>query len=128
MNSILAWFITFNFVNISWVFFRAKEWDDALKVLKGMAGFSGVLNEYAFKQYMLNGSLGSKNIFSTINGDSYTIKYLIVASIIVFFLKNSNEYINNMKFNLPNLLFYALITLTAILYLNNMGEFLYFNF
>ncbi|MDH4945508.1 MBOAT family protein, partial [Sulfurimonas sp. C5] len=33
MNSILAWFITFNFINIAWVFFRAKEWDDAIKVL-----------------------------------------------------------------------------------------------
>ena len=36
MNTILAWFITFNFVNIAWIFFRAKEWDDAIKVLKGM--------------------------------------------------------------------------------------------
>ena len=36
LNKFVAWFITFNFVNIAWVFFRAKEWDDALKVLKGM--------------------------------------------------------------------------------------------
>ncbi len=41
MNSILAWVITFNFINISWVFFRAKEWDDALKVISGMFGLSG---------------------------------------------------------------------------------------
>jgi len=32
----LAWLITFNFVNIAWVFFRAKEWDDAIKVLGNM--------------------------------------------------------------------------------------------
>ncbi len=38
LNSILGWFITFNFINISWVFFRAEEWNDALKVLKGMLG------------------------------------------------------------------------------------------
>jgi len=31
-----AWFITFNFINITWVFFRAKEWGDAVKVLDGM--------------------------------------------------------------------------------------------
>ena len=29
-----AWFITFNFINISWVFFRAREWEDAIKVTK----------------------------------------------------------------------------------------------
>ena len=43
MNKFLAWFITFNFINITWVFFRAKEWDDALKVLKGMFGLSGIV-------------------------------------------------------------------------------------
>ncbi|HIP44808.1 MAG TPA: MBOAT family protein, partial [Sulfurospirillum arcachonense] len=42
LPTVLAWFITFNFVNISWVFFRAKEWEDAIKVLKGMFGFTGV--------------------------------------------------------------------------------------
>jgi D-alanyl-lipoteichoic acid acyltransferase DltB (MBOAT superfamily) len=37
---LLGWFVTFNFINIAWVFFRAKNFDDALKVLKGM--FTGV--------------------------------------------------------------------------------------
>ncbi len=43
MNSVLAWFITFNFVNIAWVFFRAKEWEDAVKVLSGMLGLDGIV-------------------------------------------------------------------------------------
>ena len=38
----LAWFITFNFISITWVFFRAKEWEDAMKVLGGMLGFGGI--------------------------------------------------------------------------------------
>ena len=37
-NKFLAWFITFNFVNVTWIFFRANEWNDAIKVLKGMTG------------------------------------------------------------------------------------------
>ena len=128
MNSILAWFITFNFINIAWIFFRAKEWDDAIKVLGGMFGGNGILNENAYKIYLLDGSLSSKNIFSTINGDSYTVKYFIISFLVIFILKNSNEYIKTLKFNFLNVLFYCLITTTAILYLNNMGEFLYFNF
>ncbi len=36
MPKFLAWLITFNFINIAWVFFRAKEWNDAIKVLRGM--------------------------------------------------------------------------------------------
>lgn len=41
MNRILAWAVTFNFINISWVFFRAKEWEDAIKVTRGMLGLDG---------------------------------------------------------------------------------------
>ncbi len=36
LHPIIAWFITFNFVNFAWVFFRANTWNDAIKVLKGM--------------------------------------------------------------------------------------------
>lgn len=43
MNKYLAWFITFNFVNITWIFFRAKQWDDALKVLTGMFELKGII-------------------------------------------------------------------------------------
>ena len=39
----LAWLITFNFINIAWVFFRAKEWDDALKVLGGMFSLNDIV-------------------------------------------------------------------------------------
>jgi D-alanyl-lipoteichoic acid acyltransferase DltB (MBOAT superfamily) len=44
MYSWLAWFITFNFINIAWVFFRAKEWDDAIKVLTGMFSIPTVIS------------------------------------------------------------------------------------
>jgi D-alanyl-lipoteichoic acid acyltransferase DltB (MBOAT superfamily) len=43
LNTVVGWIITFNFVNMAWVFFRAKEWDDAIKVLKGMFGFTDIV-------------------------------------------------------------------------------------
>ncbi|QHC96983.1 MULTISPECIES: MBOAT family O-acyltransferase [unclassified Pseudomonas] len=36
MSPILGWFLTFMFVNVTWVFFRAKTMDDAMRVLSGM--------------------------------------------------------------------------------------------
>ncbi|UBM26571.1 MBOAT family protein [Pseudomonas sp. p1(2021b)] len=39
----IAWFITFNFVNIAWVFFRAPEWSVAKSILSGMTDFQGAL-------------------------------------------------------------------------------------
>lgn len=40
----MAWMITFNFVNIAWIFFRAKSFSSALKVLKAM--FEGPIIEH----------------------------------------------------------------------------------
>ena len=36
MPPALAWLLTFTFVNVAWVFFRAKTLDDAMRVLRGM--------------------------------------------------------------------------------------------
>ena len=36
MPPVLAWLLTFTFVNVAWVFFRAKTLDDAMRVLRGM--------------------------------------------------------------------------------------------
>jgi len=44
MPKVLAWLLTFSFINIAWVFFRAKTMDDALKVLRGMADIGSLLN------------------------------------------------------------------------------------
>jgi D-alanyl-lipoteichoic acid acyltransferase DltB (MBOAT superfamily) len=44
MTPALAWFVTFMFVNITWVFFRAKTLDDAWRVLSGMVDFRSALD------------------------------------------------------------------------------------
>lgn len=43
MPKVLAWLLTFNFINIAWVFFRAKTMDDALRILRGMVDISSIL-------------------------------------------------------------------------------------
>jgi alginate O-acetyltransferase complex protein AlgI len=44
MPRVVAWAITFNFVNVTWVFFRAKNIDDASRVMRGMFDISSLLN------------------------------------------------------------------------------------
>jgi D-alanyl-lipoteichoic acid acyltransferase DltB (MBOAT superfamily) len=39
-----AWLLTFCFVNIAWIFFRAKTMDDALRVLRGMIDIDSLYN------------------------------------------------------------------------------------
>jgi alginate O-acetyltransferase complex protein AlgI len=60
MPKVLAWLVTFNFVNIAWVFFRAKSWGDAMKVLGGMFGMNGIVLPHNMEKYL--GWLGEYGI------------------------------------------------------------------
>jgi alginate O-acetyltransferase complex protein AlgI len=44
MPKVVAWLLTFGFVNITWVFFRAKTFDDAFRVIRGMADINSALD------------------------------------------------------------------------------------
>jgi D-alanyl-lipoteichoic acid acyltransferase DltB (MBOAT superfamily) len=128
----LAWFITFNFVNIAWVFFRAKEWDDAIKVLKGMFGLSGfvpfnvneflALNPHAIKAISLFDSVTKSDL----------IIYLVICigTLFIIHRKNSIEMIQEFNPTLRNLLFMVVLFLVSFLFMNSikLTEFLYFDF
>jgi len=42
MPKALAWLLTFNFINITWIFFRAKSFDDARRIIHGMADINSI--------------------------------------------------------------------------------------
>lgn len=120
LNKIVAWFITFNFVNVAWVFFRATTWEDAIKVLRGMFGFNGV----ELPQY--HGGL--EVLFS---GDFVTMNMVLVVMaglIISVFFKNSITLTERFRPNLANMLFTAALFVYCVINLNKISEFLYFNF
>jgi len=130
MPKILAWFITFNFVNIAWVFFRAKEWDDALKVLNGMF-FGEMIISYKLKEKLpVLSSLDLKfgAWLPHISGDQFTYAILLIILILIMTTKNSTEYLSSFR---PSKKLLALstfcIVITALLF-NRVSEFLYFNF
>lgn len=53
--TIFAWFITFNFINLTWVFFRAKTLDGSLTMLKGLVGYGGVSLPSFLSKYIRGG-------------------------------------------------------------------------
>jgi D-alanyl-lipoteichoic acid acyltransferase DltB (MBOAT superfamily) len=130
MNSILAWFITFNFVNIAWVFFRAKEWDDAIKVLKAMFGMSGIelSTKYAEKlSFLSDYGVTFGHWLHNIDG-SKSITWIFAAVVLVLIAKNSMELRESFKPNKWYLLFSISIAMYSISNINKLSEFLYFNF
>jgi alginate O-acetyltransferase complex protein AlgI len=110
MNKYLAWFITFNFINITWIFFRAKDWDAAKNILSAMAGANGMM----FHE--------GKNI------SSETSLWILGAFLVVLLLKNSMETLHSFQPNWRYLFLFLIFSLAGILNLMHVSEFLYFNF
>ena len=126
----LAWLITFNFVNVAWVFFRAKEWDDALKVLVGMVGLSGiVLKEKWIKnlEFLTQWNIKFGTVFTALEGKNKIVYWIMFFTIFILFIKNNNSYLE-IKLNKYNLFFSLILFYYSILNLNNLSQFLYFNF
>ena len=130
LNSLLAWFVTFNFINITWVFFRAKEWDDAIKVLKGM--FTGALvlpPEWKEKlNFLTNTDVQFGSWLQAISRDEYTIYWVLMGIFVTVVLKNSNELAARFKPSVLTALYAAVLFLAAASSLSKLSEFLYFNF
>ncbi len=131
MPSVLAWFITFNFLNITWIFFRAKSWDDAVKVLKGMFGLSGITLPYFLASkfpFLSHFGFDFGRILKGIGGTSTSFLMLAIFLGIAFFCKNSNQLTASLRPNWTNSLFIVAISCYAILNMNKLSEFIYFQF
>ncbi|PWA11837.1 membrane-bound O-acyltransferase family protein [Pueribacillus theae] len=104
--------LTFVAVVVGWVFFRAETVNDAVKVLKGMAGFNGI--EFGKLEYFPQGLT--------------ELVVLIGLYLWVSFAPNTIEFSKRLK---PNWKWAMLITgllIAAILFINRKAEFLYFQF
>lgn len=127
----LAWLITFNFVNFSWIFFRAKNFEDALKVAKGMLGLNrweGVID--------VSHNLGSLRGFETalrnwllnIEGSAQALVFLILCFVLSIYFRNSNELEARFKPSWGNACMLGTLSLYALLNVHKASQFIYFNF
>ena len=128
----LAWLITFNFINVTWVFFRATEWNDAVKVINGMFNFSGLSNIFSVNLYNFYDKFQLSDPYTAIN---LILDYLFSFSLLfllLFVLLSTNTKTKLTLFNPSIKNMFATILLLSIallhLYDNSSSEFLYFNF
>ncbi len=125
-----TWFITFLFVNITWVYFRADSIEVANKLL--MRTFSGgfTLN-FEITETLLNIIPISvvANLFE-FNGvlNIIMIGLMIGFTLICLFTKNVHERSAKFEPKLSTLLITGFLLLWSILSLSGVSTFLYFNF
>jgi D-alanyl-lipoteichoic acid acyltransferase DltB (MBOAT superfamily) len=128
LPKLLAWFITFNFINITWVFFRATDFESAFKVLKGMFSGEIVVHYSIVKYFDFMGDSIQVGTWSIIyRYEPYIPLLFTVAFITVFFFRNSMQLKKSFK---PNYLYLTLIIMFSltIFFLSRKSEFIYFNF
>ncbi len=118
LPKVLGWFITFNIVNIFWIFFRANDVDSAIKIIISMFNISTLPQKF------------SNNYLSLINPTLELKFVLIIAIIIALFSPKAIKIVNSMKFNFKtNLIIIFYLTLSILLILSSkVSTFLYFNF
>lgn len=119
---IICWIVTFNFINITWVFFRAESLQGALNLLKGMFGIVWV--EIPHKARLI------PHFLENIYGKNDTLIYITLAFIMCLGLKNSVDITGKFRVSIMWAIFTMIILYTSIIMLiiNPYSEFIYFNF
>lgn len=126
LNKYLAWFITFNFVNIAWVFFRATSFADAGKVLYAMFDVTSLfgLPRFSAAYYLAGFEVHTVILFK--------LAAVIAACVL---LPNSMEIMRRINLTSPRqaIIYGILGAIVAVLLLAKMAivpysEFIYFNF
>ncbi len=137
MPKILAWVITFVAVIVSWVLFRAQNIQDALDILQTMAGLNGVVipGEAKGKLSVLTNfgfqlkSWSDMTYLPKLWGSKiFSILGLIGLTFSVSFLPNTQEILAKLKPTWWWAVWIGILTSLALLSLNRVSEFLYFQF
>ncbi len=128
MPKVLAWATTFLFVHLAWVFFRAVSFGDAITVLKAMFGFNGVYLPVATRELLPE--ISAERFITMPFADSISMLLISVVFglLLVWFAKNSMEIMEQRKRNVTMAIFIALLLFYSVTQLQNVSEFLYFNF
>jgi D-alanyl-lipoteichoic acid acyltransferase DltB (MBOAT superfamily) len=130
----LAWALMFLFIVVSWVPFRATDWPRTRVVLAGLVGANGTalpLPKPALERKWSHRLKEAKVKFGKLETKEPGVlsAYLLLAALIAFWPRNSNLLVTSAQ---PaawwHLVLLAALAAAAILQLNKLSEFIYFNF
>jgi hypothetical protein len=130
LPALIGWAVMFVFLNVSWVLFRAPDPSRMREMLRGMSGANGVV---LFSQ--LEPVLG----FVRAAGVQFRplaiveveklLAYLAIAFVIAVLPWNSNRLVQaGARIHPLMVAAIALLSTISILHLNQLSEFIYFNF
>ena len=128
LNKFVGWFITMNLVNIFWVFFRATNLHNAIKVIRGMFEINSLIQIVKNPRAILEATKDFRELAKGDLGNELNLFLLIFSFIVVIGLKNSLNKGKNMKFSFINSVETVLYFWGGVFLMTRVSEFLYFNF
>jgi D-alanyl-lipoteichoic acid acyltransferase DltB (MBOAT superfamily) len=118
MSPWLAWFITFNFINLGWVLFRAEDLGGAADLLAAMAGMGVPLADAAGPAGLLAGiEMGVLGLLALAGG-----------LLVCLLARNSMELMESFRPTWQRALATVALLVCSFFGLNRYSEFLYFQF
>jgi alginate O-acetyltransferase complex protein AlgI len=127
LPKVIAWFVTFLFVHLAWVYFRAPDIDSAHAMFGKMFSFAD-LQVPPMIARIVRDTMGIRFGTAIPFFDLNLLLYIVLFLGIVLFTKNSIEKLETFKPTVKNAAFISILTVVSLLYLNRVSEFLYFNF
>lgn len=132
---IVAWFITFIFVNFTMVFFKASDIKEALNIIKSMIGMKTFNLHVHINKILGLMRMGVLNIDALFESESLTIIgayiFIIICGLVAFLGKNSIEIVDNIKAYKKYTVFLCslMLLISILLTIKSVAsEFIYFNF
>lgn len=129
LPKVLAWGITFAYVNFILVFFRISDLDQALMLIQAMLGFNGfILPEQLSHLLRPLADIGIR-FESTPLMDKYrALGLIVIGFVLILGFKNTSEQMKTFKPTVKHALFITVLFIYAVLHLTKESPFLYFKF
>ncbi len=122
MSRLAGWFVTFSFIHLTFVMFRAKSVEDAFSVYKAMFGGNGVGSLEAILEMSRN------PVTIALEKPIEFIVLIVVTVSVTFFARNAVQIMEHKKRTAGLAVFAGLLFFYGISHLQEVSEFLYFNF
>ena len=126
----LGWVLTMLFTIVAWVFFRASNLDDALQIVRVMFGAQGFAMHAALPEWapLFAAATYSRSGIDVQLPALYTGAVMVAGFAIAWCATNSQTLLARWKWSTPLGIMIAALAVAALLNLDRVTEFLYFNF
>jgi alginate O-acetyltransferase complex protein AlgI len=125
----LGWLITFNFVNVSFIIFRARDLKEAGHILKGMLGLQGLqIPKLGIKPLLALKEFGAKIGPYMTNDENLQLLLIVLAFVLIFKGKNTLEIETSYQPRTKFTMAIAAMFVLCLFGMNRVSEFIYFNF